>query len=173
MSTYTRAASHCDQRWTCVLWNQGVKWSWCGQASSQPAPKWTKANQPNRLTNQQKTKKRKITKQLTRQPISSPTSKYRNQLLKQNKSTNALWINILLVCHFRIKQSSKSKQKHDKNDITTFSNWWTRESTIRKNDSPNPPTAAKHSVSDIRAWATEPRSSWTESHSAGMGYCWQ
>ena len=38
MSTYTRAASLCDQRWTCVLWNQGVKWSLCGQASRQPAP---------------------------------------------------------------------------------------------------------------------------------------
>ena len=40
MSTYTWAASLCDQRWTCVLWNQGVKWLWCGQASSQPAPEW-------------------------------------------------------------------------------------------------------------------------------------
>ena len=47
MSTYTRVASLCDQRWTCVLWNQGVKWSW----SSQPAPEWTETNQP---TNQPK-----------------------------------------------------------------------------------------------------------------------
>ena len=52
MSTYSRAASHCDQRWTCVLWNQGVKWS---QASSQPTPEWTKINQPNWPTNQHKT----------------------------------------------------------------------------------------------------------------------
>ena len=61
MSTYTRAASHCDQRWTCVLWNQGVKWPWCGQASSQPAPEWTKTNQPNRPTptNQPKQQQKK------------------------------------------------------------------------------------------------------------------
>ena len=59
MSTYTRAASYCGQRWTCVLWNQGVKWSWCDQANSQPAPEWTKANEPNQLTNQQQ-QKRKI-----------------------------------------------------------------------------------------------------------------
>ena len=72
-------------------------------------------------------------------------SKYRNQLLAQNKTTNVL--GIILVCHFRIKQSvintvkwcnylsmtklqrCKSKHKHNKNDITTFSNWRTSDLT--------------------------------------------
>ena len=57
MSTYTWAASHCDQRWTWVLWNQLVKWSWCDQASSQPGPEWTETNQPTKTdqpTNQWK-----------------------------------------------------------------------------------------------------------------------
>ena len=65
---------------------------------------WSKTNQPtktDRPTNQRK----QITKHPTKQPLSSPTSKYRNQLLKQNEPTNVLGINILLVHHFRIKQS--------------------------------------------------------------------
>ena len=106
MSTYTRAASLCDQRWTCVLWNQGVKWSWCGQASSQPAPhnELKPTSQPTK-TDRPTNHRKQITKQPTKQPISSPTSKYRNQLLKQNEPTYVMGINILLVRHFRIKQS--------------------------------------------------------------------
>ena len=103
MSTYTWAVSLCDQRWTCVLWNQGVKWSWCGQASSQTAPEWTETNQPyktDRSTNQPTNQRKQITKQPTKQPISNPTSKYRNQLLKQNEQTNVMEINILFVHHF-------------------------------------------------------------------------
>ena len=38
-----------------------------------------------------------------------------NQLLKQNKSTNALGINILLVCHFYIKQSVKKPNTINQN----------------------------------------------------------
>ena len=80
MSSYTRAASHCDQRWySCVMWNQGVKWSWCIQGSIQPGPEWTKNNH---LTN------KNIAKQPSKQPIST------NIETKQNKSTNALGINI-------------------------------------------------------------------------------
>ena len=66
MSTYTWAASNCDQRWTCVLWNQWVKWSWCGQASSQPAPEWTKTNQLTK-TDQLKKKNNITTNQITHQ----------------------------------------------------------------------------------------------------------
>ena len=87
MSTYSRVANHCDQRCTCVLWNQGVKWSWCGQASSQPEPEWNKTNQPTKTDQPTNQPKKTAIKQRTKHPISSPTSKYRNQLLKQNKPT--------------------------------------------------------------------------------------
>ena len=101
MPTYTRAAM--QPLWSALdLWNQWVKWSWCGQASSQPAPEWTKTNQ-TQPTNQPK--KKAITKQPNKQPINGPSSKFRNQLFKQNKATNAPGINIRLVCHVRIKQS--------------------------------------------------------------------
>ena len=120
------------QRWTCVLWNQRVKWSRMNQS------------QPTKPSNQPTTTTTKITKHL----IGSPTSKYINQLLKQNESTNALWINILLVGHFRIEQ------------------------LIMKTIT-DPPRATKHSALDIRAWATVLQSSWMESDNAGVGYCRQ
>ena len=63
MSTYTWAASHWDQRWTCVLWNHWVKWSWCGQAAQSTSTRMNK-NQP---TNQNRPIKEKQ-QQLNNQP---------------------------------------------------------------------------------------------------------
>ena len=69
-----------------------------------------------------------------------------------------------------LKQLSKSKQKHDKNNHNVL------QLTNESFDHPQkwqPGPSDDNSASEKRAWVTVPQSSWPESHSAGTGYCWQ